>query len=55
MSPCFYCLNPNTSICVCLACRSKYEAALRDLERIRKDADIRRAQHFKAQKRKRRR
>lgn len=55
MGPCFYCKNPNVSICVCIDCRSKFELAKMDLDRLRKDRQIRTAAFFKKQKEKERR
>lgn len=52
MTVCFYCKSPAVSVCVCLACRTKFEIAKEDLERLKKDREIRKSQFFKKQKRK---
>lgn len=55
MSVCFYCKSPNVSVCLCLACRTRLEVAAADLERLKKDREVRVAAFFKAQKQKKRR
>jgi hypothetical protein len=46
MAPCFYCHEPQTSICICLDCRTKYEIAKRDLEQLKKDQELRKKNYW---------
>ena len=47
--PCFYCLEPKTSISICLDCRSKLERAKADAERYRKEAERWRRDYWRLQ------
>ena len=52
--PCFYCLGSGGNVEICLDCRSKYEAAKRDLEHYKKQVDYYRRSWFRIDKENRR-
>ena len=46
---CFYCLDTQNTVCVCLGCKSKLEMARDDLARLKRDMELRRAAYWKTQ------
>jgi hypothetical protein len=43
---CFYCLNDNISISVCLGCRTELERTKEELKRVRRELEILRREHW---------
>jgi len=46
-SRCFYCLDDNISISVCLGCRTELERTKDELKRVRKELEVLRREHWK--------
>jgi hypothetical protein len=46
---CFYCLETQNIVCVCVGCRTKLEMARADLTRLKKDMDLRREAYWRTQ------
>lgn len=45
---CIYCQDTKLCVCVCLGCRTKLEMAKLDLERLKKDQEIRKSLYWKS-------
>lgn len=45
--PCLYCREPKLLVSVCLDCRTKFESARRELERVRREAEGWRRRYFR--------
>ncbi len=44
---CVYCLDEKISVCICLNCKSRLEAAERDLKDLKQQIELRRQAYFK--------